>query len=447
MVSLSTPRLRSSWLNARRPRPRPLWRLVTQAAAKASSSISPTSVKRSSTAVAASGGTPRRAMACARSARVRGWDSSSRSAICRATFSGDSSDADSAIALPASDGSLEVDRDRIRHQINRCVGVGALSRGRQINAGTDAELLLDLLLDLVGEVGVVAQERPRILLALAELVGLVGVPSTGLAHDALLDTEVDQAALAADALAPHDVELGLLERRRNLVLHHLHASARTDRVLPVLERLDAADVQPHGRVELQRLATSRRFRAVVHDDTVSQVVVRSLDLDVETVHRARLRLDVDVDHARWHRVHRGLDELRLDRTLTLEPWQQFVRHRGMHVRRDDLLEPRRGLGRQLQHLLLLRPTGGQLDLESVRVTQVFDQALASARRHRVDADLDATATARRARLHTLRTHREAAIVHVPDGKRQWRQCLEVLLGQVLLAIAEVDRFTQLRELG
>src|SRR4051812_19229289 len=277
IVSLSTPRFRNSWLNARRPSPRPLWRLVTHAAANASSSISPTSVKRWSTAVAASEGTPRRAMACASSARVRGWESSSRSAICRATFSGDSSDADSAIALPASDGSLEVDRDRIRHQINRCVGVGALSRGRQINAGTDAELLLDLLLDLVGEVGVVAQERPRVLLALAQLVGLVGVPSTGLAHDALLDTEVDQAALAADALAVEDVELCGFERRTDLVLHHLDAGAVADRVLPVLERLDPPDVQAHRRIELQRLAARGRLRAVVDDDTIGEVVVRPLD--------------------------------------------------------------------------------------------------------------------------------------------------------------------------
>src|SRR3954453_6984098 len=354
IVSLSTPRFRSSWLNARRPSPRPLWRLVTQAAAKASSSIRPTSVKRSSTAVAASEGTARRASACASSARGRGWKSSSRSAICRATFSGDSSDADSAVALPASDGSLEVDRDRIRHQINRCVGVGALSRGRQINAGTDAELLLDLLLDLVGEVGVVAQERPRILLALAELVGLVGVPSTGLAHDALLDTEVDQAALAADAVAPHDVELRLLERRRDLVLYDLPASARTDRVLPVLERLDAADVQPHGRIELQRRATRRRLRTVVHHHPVGEVVVRSLDLDVQSVHRARLRLHTDAEDWSRHGVHRRLDELRLDRELSTELRKQLVLHRRVDVRRDDLLEPCRGLRGELHHLLCPR---------------------------------------------------------------------------------------------
>src|SRR5438270_337685 len=81
-----------------------------------------------------------------------------------------------------------------------------------------AELLLDLLLDLVGHVRVVAQERPRVLLTLAELVAVVGVPGTRLAHDAVLHTQVDQAALTADPDPIQDVELGHLERRADLVL-------------------------------------------------------------------------------------------------------------------------------------------------------------------------------------------------------------------------------------
>src|SRR5258708_1089275 len=86
--------------------------------------------------------------------------------------------------LPAS--MSEVDR---RHA-DRCA---------LVDVRTDAEVLLDLLLDLVGEVGVVPQEGADILLALAELVGLVGVPGAGLLDHALLDAHVDQRALAADA--------------------------------------------------------------------------------------------------------------------------------------------------------------------------------------------------------------------------------------------------------
>ena len=45
--------------------------------------------------------------------------------------------------------------------------------------------------------GLSCRKRAGVLLALAELVALVGVPSAGLADDALLDAHVDQAALAA----------------------------------------------------------------------------------------------------------------------------------------------------------------------------------------------------------------------------------------------------------
>src|SRR5262249_1901937 len=83
----------------------------------------------------------------------------------------------------------------------------ALAVGRastSIHLGADAELLLDLLLNPVGQVRVVAQEVPGVLLALAELVAVVGVPGAGLAHDALLDAEVNKAALAANSLPVQD---------------------------------------------------------------------------------------------------------------------------------------------------------------------------------------------------------------------------------------------------
>ena len=55
--------------------------------------------------------------------------------------------------------------------------------GLGVELRADAELLLDLLLDLVGEVGVVLEEAAGVLLALAELVALVGVPGAGLADE------------------------------------------------------------------------------------------------------------------------------------------------------------------------------------------------------------------------------------------------------------------------
>src|SRR4029450_1301596 len=58
---------------------------------------------------------------------------------------------------------------------------------RGVEGGTDAELLLDLLRALVGEVGVVLQEVAGVLLALAQLIAVVRVPGAGLLDEALLD--------------------------------------------------------------------------------------------------------------------------------------------------------------------------------------------------------------------------------------------------------------------
>src|SRR3954469_23141156 len=184
---------------------------------------------------------------------------------------------------------------------------GSRGLGRRVERGADAQLLLDLLLDLIGEIGVVLQEVAGILLALAELVALVRVPSTGLLHHALLDTDVDQAALAAEALAPEDVELGLLERRGHLVLDDLDPRAAADRVGALLEGLDAADVQADRRVELQRATTGGdRGRAVDHTHLLAQLVDEDRrragvaegtgDLAQRLAHQAGLQTDVAVAH-------------------------------------------------------------------------------------------------------------------------------------------------------
>src|SRR5579859_92455 len=79
----------------------------------------------------------------------------------------------------------------------RPAGRRRLRRHIRVQPRPDSQLLLDLLLDLVRQVRVLAQEAPGVLLALAELIALVGVPGARLAHDVLLDTEIDQAALPA----------------------------------------------------------------------------------------------------------------------------------------------------------------------------------------------------------------------------------------------------------
>src|SRR3954466_15669996 len=101
------------------------------------------------------------------------------------------------------------------------------------------------------------QEGGRVLAALAEPLVLEAEVRAGLLDDLPLERGVENRALPGDSGAVDDVELGLLERRRDLVLHHLDADAVADRLHALLQGLDPADVEADGRVELQRAAAGR----------------------------------------------------------------------------------------------------------------------------------------------------------------------------------------------
>src|SRR4029077_21021270 len=87
-----------------------------------------------------------------------------------------------------------------------------------LDVPADADLLANPLGDLDHDLGAVDQELLGVLPPLPELLALVGVPGTGLLHEAEVHADVERGALPADALAVHDVELGLPEWRGDLVL-------------------------------------------------------------------------------------------------------------------------------------------------------------------------------------------------------------------------------------
>ena len=107
----------------------------------------------------------------------------------------------------------------------------------------DAERGVDLVLDLLRDRRVGVEVRLRGRAPLAEAFLAVGEERAGLRDDVVLEAEVEQAPRRRDPLAELDVELRLAKRRRDLVLDDLHTHAVADRLGPVLERLDAADVQ------------------------------------------------------------------------------------------------------------------------------------------------------------------------------------------------------------
>src|SRR5262249_7018828 len=80
------------------------------------------------------------------------------------------------------------------------------------------------------------------------------VPRARLLDEAVGGGEIEQLAEAVDAGAEHDLELGLAEGRGALVLDDLDPHARTDDLFAVLDLADAADVEAHRRVELERVA-------------------------------------------------------------------------------------------------------------------------------------------------------------------------------------------------
>src|SRR4051794_11016553 len=108
----------------------------------------------------------------------------------------------------------------------RSVQLDGLLVGRgELLVAPDARLPTDAIADLDHHLGVVGEELLGVLPALAELLTLVGVPGTRLLHDAEIDRDVEQGPLTADALAVHDVELALAERRGALCFAHLLSRA------------------------------------------------------------------------------------------------------------------------------------------------------------------------------------------------------------------------------
>src|SRR5207244_2602926 len=90
-------------------------------------------------------------------------------------------------------------------------------------------------------------------------------PGAALVNNLVFDGHVDQIALATDTAVVHQIELGLAERRRDLVLDDPHADARADRLLAFFDAGDLADVEADGAVKLEGQAARGSFRVAEHD--------------------------------------------------------------------------------------------------------------------------------------------------------------------------------------
>src|SRR5205814_4343486 len=103
----------------------------------------------------------------------------------------------------------------------------------------------DRVLDPPGDVGVLLEVELGVLPALADPHALIAEPGARFLDQSGLDPEVEDLADLGNALAVHDVELDLLERRSDLVLDDFDARRVADDIVAVLDLPGAADVEPH----------------------------------------------------------------------------------------------------------------------------------------------------------------------------------------------------------
>src|SRR5436190_13732797 len=237
-----------------------------------------------------------------------------------------------------------------------CSGLyGFASRAGRDREPSDQQLVAQLLVDLVRHVRMLLEEHAGVVLALADALALVAVPGARLLDHVVQHPELDDLALARATLAVENLELGLAERRRELVLHDLHAGLGADHLLAALHRADAPDVEPHRGVELERVAArgglgAAEHHADLHADLVDEDdhAVRARDVAGELAqrlaHEARLEADVRVPHLALDLGLRdergdGVDHHDVDRVAAHERLGDLERLlAGVGLRHQELVE-------------------------------------------------------------------------------------------------------------
>src|SRR5215216_3511653 len=170
-----------------------------------------------------------------------------------------------------------------------------------------AEESLHLFFDFGHEYRIVLEVHLGVFTSLSDALRTIAVPGAGLVDDVGFSSNVEHEARMADAFCVHDVELGLLERRRDLVLHDLHAHVRANDVFLVLDRSDATNIETHRRIELERLSTRGRLGITEHHaDLLTQLIDedhgrlrasdRAGELTQRLTHEARLQTNVRITH-------------------------------------------------------------------------------------------------------------------------------------------------------
>ena len=155
--------------------------------------------------------------------------------------------------------SIWVEKEDCR--VNAKSLLGILSLG--ITRGTSITLIADGEDETAAVAGL--NKLSHVVLTLAESLALKVEPCAALVNDLKLDSHVDNLAGLRDTRAVEDIELGGLEGGSNLVLNNLTSGVRAVNLGAVLKRLNAANVDTHGGVELKSLTTGGNLGVAVHN--------------------------------------------------------------------------------------------------------------------------------------------------------------------------------------
>ncbi len=123
------------------------------------------------------------------------------------------------------------------------------------------------------------------------------------------------------------MKLGLAERRRHLVLHHLDPGFVANHLITGFDRANAANIEPYGRIELEGVPTRRGLRAAEHDTDLHANLV-------DKNHHAVGALDATGDLPQCLRHQAGLQTNVLVAHLTIN--FRFGRERGNGVHHNEV---------------------------------------------------------------------------------------------------------------
>src|SRR6266540_4304906 len=165
------------------------------------------------------------------------------------------------------------------------------------------QLCLDGGFDLFVQGAVVLEDFLCRVAPLSQLGAFVIQPGTALLDDLFFQCKIEESASGGNSLVIHDIELGFGERRSNFVFHDFDARPISRyNAVGLFDGADAADIDSHAGVKLQRPAAGSRLRVSKHDsDLFPNLVCENAacsrfgndrrEFAQRSTHQSRLRTD------------------------------------------------------------------------------------------------------------------------------------------------------------